>query len=113
MSKVKGKIIPLGDKILVSEMEFGMETTKSGIVLHSDNGKAHGVRPRWGCVWAVGPNQTEIKVGDWLLIEHGRWTRTFEIEQEDGTIVEVRGIDNKAIMLMTDEKPSDVQRNSL
>ena len=94
-------------------MEFGMEVTKSGIVLHSDNGKAHGVRPRWGRVWAVGPAQTEIKVGDWLLIEHGRWTRTFEIEEEDGTIVEVRGIDNNAIMLSSDEKPSDVQRNSL
>jgi co-chaperonin GroES (HSP10) len=113
MAKVKGKIIPLGDKILISDMEFGMEVTKSGILLHSDNAKAHGVRPRWGKVWAIGPDQTDVKIGEWILLEHGRWTRTFEIEQEDGTILEVRGVDNKAIMLCADEKPDDVQRKAL
>jgi co-chaperonin GroES (HSP10) len=110
MAKVKGKIVPLKDKILISDMEFGIETTKAGIIVHSDNGKAHGVRPRWGRVWAIGPDQTDVKIGEWLLIEHGRWTRRFEIEQEDGSIIEVHGIDNKAIMISADEKPSDVVR---
>lgn len=105
--KVRGKVSPLADKVLVSDMEFGEEQTKSGIILGSDNGKAHGVRPRWGKVWAVGPEQKEFKVGQWLLIEHGRWTRTFEIEQEDGTILEVRGIEMKSVMLTSDEKPED------
>lgn len=110
MAKVKGKIVPLKDKILISDMEFGIETTKAGIIVHSDNGKAHGVRPRWGRVWAIGPDQTDVKIGEWLLIEHGRWTRRFEIEQEDGSIIEVHGIDNKAIMISADKKPSDVVR---
>jgi hypothetical protein len=60
-------------------------------------------------VWAVGPLQTKIKPGDWILLEHGRWTRTWEIEHEDG-VIEVRGADNKAIMCVADEKPSDVMR---
>lgn len=108
MAAIKGKINPIGDKILIIEMNFGMETTKSGIVVTSDNGKAHGVKPRWGKVWAVGPEQHEIKVGDWILMEHGRWTRTWEVEQDDGSILEVRGVDNKAIILVSDEKPDDV-----
>jgi co-chaperonin GroES (HSP10) len=107
---IKGKIIPLKDKILVTDMEFGMEVTKSGIIVQSDDGKPQGVKPRWGRVWAIGPDQTEVNVGDWLLIEHGRWTRTWKIEQEDGSITNVHGIDNKAIMLVSDEKPEDVMR---
>ena len=108
--KIKGKITPLHDKVLVTEMNFGMETSKGGIVLHSDNGKTQGIKPRWGKVWAVGPEQTEIKPGDWILLEHGRWTRTWEVEQEDGSILELRGVDNKAIMLISDSKPEDVMQ---
>jgi len=109
MAKIKGTINPIGDKILITDMNFGMEQTKSGIVIQSDNGKAHGVKPRWGKVWAVGPEQKEIKIGDWIMMEHGRWTRTWNIEQDDGSILEVRGVDNKAIILVSDEKPDDIE----
>jgi co-chaperonin GroES (HSP10) len=109
--KISGKITPIKDKVLVSDMEFGMEQTKSGIVISSDNGKAHGVRPRWGRVWAIGPEQTDVQVGDWILVEHGRWTRTWEVE-DDNTVIELRGIDVKAIMMISDEKPSDVNRSA-
>jgi co-chaperonin GroES (HSP10) len=106
--KVKGKILPLRDNVLVSDMNFGMQETASGIVIHSDNGKSSGVKPRWGRVWAVGPDQKEIKVGEWILIEHGRWTRTIEHEQEDNSIIELRMVELKAVMLSADERPSDV-----
>ena len=106
---VKGKIIPLKDKILITDMEFGLEQTKSGIILQSDNGKTTGIHPRWGRVWAVGPEQKDVEVGQWICIEHGRWTRTWEIE-EDGNKIELRGVDNKAIMLVADEKPGDIMR---
>lgn len=108
--KVQGTIIPLQDRVLVSDMEFGEEVTKSGLVIQSDNGKAHGVKPRWGKVYAIGPKQTDVKVGDWICVEHGRWTRTFEIEQEDGSILEIRGVDLNAMILVSDEKPEGVQR---
>jgi co-chaperonin GroES (HSP10) len=107
---VKGKIIPIKDKILVSDMEFGEEVTKGGIVLQSDNGKGEGVKPRWGRVWAIGPEQHDVRVGEWILVEHGRWTRTFEVEQDDGTILEVRGVENKSIMMSADEKPEGAMR---
>ena len=88
---VKGKITPLGDKILITDMDFGMETTKSGIILHSDNGKTTGIHPRWGRIWAIGPDQKELQVGQWICIEHGRWTRTWEYEDDTGTKIELRG----------------------
>lgn len=111
MKKVVGKIIPLRDNVLVSDMEFGLEKTKSGIIVTSDNGKTQGIHPRWGKVWAVGPEQIDIKVGEWVCVEHGRWTRTVEVETEDG-IVELRMIDNNAVLMTADEKPDDVMRSS-
>jgi co-chaperonin GroES (HSP10) len=104
------KINPLKDKILISDMEFGIEKTKTGIILHSDDGKLQGIHPRWGRVYAVGPEQTDVNVGQWICIEHGRWTRSWKFKQEDGDELELRGVDNKAIMLVSDDKPEDVMR---
>jgi co-chaperonin GroES (HSP10) len=106
--KVKGKIVPIRNHVLVSDMDFGMQQTSTGILLHSDNGKSSGVKPRWGRVWAVGPEQTEVKVGEWICIEHGRWTRTIELEQDDGSVLELRRVDNTAILISADNKPTDV-----
>ena len=47
MAKVRGKIVPLRDMIIGSDMNFGYETTKGGLVLLSDNGKTQGIHPRW------------------------------------------------------------------
>lgn len=109
--KIQGKVVPIKDRVFFTDMEFGEETTKGGIVLQSDNGKGGGVKPRWGRVWAVGPDQTDVKVGEWILIEHGRWTRTFEYENNDGTITNLQVADNKGIMLVSDVKPEGAQRN--
>jgi len=109
---VKGKLTPLKGRILVSDMQFGYEITRLGIVLLSDDGKTQGIHPRWGRVWAVGEGVTEVKVGDWICMEHGRWTRKFEIEQEDGTILNVHGVDPKAILMKSKDKPSDAMRGA-
>lgn len=106
--KVQGKIVPLTDKVLVSDMNFDSRKTFSGIIIPSDNGKVQGIHPRWGRVFAVGPKQTEVKVGEWILIEHGRWTRSIEYEQENGEILELRMVDNSAILMSADEPPADV-----
>ena len=110
MNKVSGKMVPLHDKIFVSDMEFGMERTQSGIFLHSDDGKSTGIHPRWAKVWAVGPKQKDVKIGEWVCVEHGRWTRTIEYENTDGSVTEIRMVDNEAIMMTADEKPSDTMR---
>lgn len=108
--KVKGKLTPLPGKILVCDMHFGMEKTASGLWLHSDDAKSTGIHPRWARVWAVGEGVTEVAVGEWILIEHGRWTRTIEFENTDGSITELRMVENKSIIMASDEKPGDVMR---
>lgn len=105
--KVKGKIKPLSGKVFVADMEFGEQKTASGLILPSDNAKGSGIHPRWGRVWAVGDQQKDVKVGEWILVEHGRWTRTIEYENEDGSITELRMVDNDAILIQCDELPKD------
>jgi len=110
MKPVTGKIIPLYDKILVTDMEFGMEKTASGIYFLSDDGKSAGIHPRWARVFAVGPDQKDVQVGEWVCIEHGRWTRGINYQTDTGEELVIRMVDNKDIMMSADEKPNDVDR---
>jgi co-chaperonin GroES (HSP10) len=110
--KVTGNLKPLRDNVFVSDMDFGSEVTSSGIYIPSSDGKSDGIVPRWGKVWAVGPDQTEVSVGQWVCIEHGRWTRGITVEQDTGEDVIVRMVDNKDIMLVSDEKPETFYRRS-
>jgi co-chaperonin GroES (HSP10) len=107
MNIVKGKIKPLNDNILVADMNFEEMKTASGIIIQSDDGKAHGVKPRWCRVWAVGPEQKEVSVGEWILVEHGRWTRGITV-QEDGKEFVIRRVENISVMLRADERPADI-----
>jgi hypothetical protein len=79
----------------------------NGFYWSPDNGKSEGIHPRWGKVWAIGPEQTDVAVGEWVLIEHGRWTRTVDVADGD-SVLEVRMVDNNAILAVSDEPPSDV-----
>jgi co-chaperonin GroES (HSP10) len=105
--KVTGNILPLKDKVFISDMEFGEQKTSSGLYIPSANGKASGISPRWGKVWAIGPEQKDVQLGEWILVEHGRWTRTINVEQDDGSVLEVRMIDGDAIMMSSNEKPAE------
>lgn len=103
--KIK-KINPLHDHIIVADMNFDERTTHTGIVLVSDNAKSAGIRPRWGRVYAVGPEQKEIQVGQWVCVQHGRWTRGITVEDADGPR-NIRRVDNKDIILVSDDQPAD------
>lgn len=107
MNPIKGKLIPIKDHVLVSDMTFAEEVTASGLVIPSQNRKSGGIKPRWGKVYAVGPEQHDVKVDEWVLVEHGRWTRGMEIDN-NGVTVTIRRIENSAILLVADEKPTDV-----
>ena len=56
-------VTPLHEGVIVSEINFGERKTASGIILRSDDGTSHGVRPRWGKVYSVGPTQIDVAVG--------------------------------------------------
>ena len=108
--KIKGTIKPLRDKVLIRDMQFGIEKTAGGIYLPSDDGKSSGIHPRWGRVFAIGPEQTEVKVDQWILVEHGRWSRGTVYQTPQGEDIEIRLVDNNAILLYSDEAPNDTQR---
>jgi co-chaperonin GroES (HSP10) len=100
------KIRALHDWVIVSDMDFGEMVTNSGLVIKSDNAKAHGIKPRWGKVYCIGPDQTDVKVGDWILVEHGRWTRAMHINDGERE-VKVHRVEVKSIMAQSDERPND------
>ena len=101
------KLQALSDSVLVEDMTFDERISNGGIVLLNDNGKSSGIRPRWGKVYAVGPEQQEVRVGEWILVAHGRWTRGLDIEDDSGKRT-IRKIDPKDILMSANERPQDV-----
>lgn len=96
----------LKDSVLVTNMAFGERKTYGGLLLVNDNGKSQGIHPRWAKVYAVGPEQTDIAVGQWILVAHGRWTRGLSIEDETGSHV-LRKVDINDILAVSDEEILD------
>lgn len=94
----------LKDHVLVADMNFQGRQLSSGLYLLSDDSRTAGIRPRWAQIHAVGPKQTTVKVGQWILVAHGRWTRGVTIEDETGEHT-IRRIDANDILLVSDTAP--------
>jgi len=101
---VENDIKPLKKRVLVSDMQFGATKSKGGIILLDDDGTEAGIHPRWAKVYAVGDQQEDVKVGEWIMVAHGRWSRALKVKK-DGTELEVRMVDENDILLVTDEEP--------
>jgi len=105
---IDGKPKAIGDRVLVCDMNFGEQVTRSGIIITGDDGKTRGVHPRWGKVYSKGPRNTDpYSEGDWILVEHGRWTRGIKIS-EDGEELVIRMIDIDSVLAWSDEEPDGV-----
>jgi len=101
------QVRPLSKDILVCDMDMGEQITASGIVINSDDGKAHGVKPRWARVYKIGDScDLDVKVGEWLLIEHGRWTRKIKID-DGNSVVEIQKIEVASVLAVSETRPND------
>ena len=108
------KVTPLRDGIIVEEMKFGMQTTSKGLIILNDDGANHGIKPRWARVYSIGPDQKDISVGQYILVEHGRWTRGIEVVNPDtGEETVVRKIDNENILMVSDEPMIDMSYSNV
>jgi hypothetical protein len=61
-------------------------------------------------VYAVGKKQKDVKVGQWICVAHGRWTRGLDIDDGTDAIKRtLRKIDPRDILLVSDsvERPQD------
>ena len=96
------KIRALRDHIIVSEMNFKERLTTSGIYIPSDDMKSTGIRPRWAQVYAIGPEQKDISIGQWICVAHGRWTRGVKIEEPGGNELTIRRVDNNDVLLVSE-----------
>ena len=101
---VDNDIKPLKKRVLVSDMQFGAPKSKGGIILLDDDGTEAGIHPRWAKVYAVGDQQNDVTVGQWLLVAHGRWSRALKVKKH-GEELEVRMIDENDILLVSNEEP--------
>jgi co-chaperonin GroES (HSP10) len=109
MAFINATITPIHDNILVHNMHFGEQQSSGGLIILGDDGKDRGIYPRWGQVYAKGSaNTEEYQVGDWLLIEHGRWTRGAEIGTSEETKSTIRMVDLNCILMWTKEKPQGI-----
>tara|TARA_B000000609_G_scaffold143142_1_gene123021 strand:- start:80 stop:409 length:330 start_codon:yes stop_codon:yes gene_type:complete len=97
------KIKPLRGKVLAELVDKGERVTKAGVILMDDDGKDEGVRPRWFKCEAIGDDVHDIKVGEWILVEHGRWTR--EIRGDKGKII-TRMVEAKSVLATSDVEPT-------
>lgn len=97
----------LHDWVLVSDMNFEERVTDSGIILQSLDKKLEGVHPRWARVYAIGDKQQDIKIGQYILVKHGRWTRGVTIENDQGDVKTIRRVDPNDILLVSNEPMSD------
>jgi co-chaperonin GroES (HSP10) len=105
--EIAGEIKPLHDSVIVTDMDFNDRKLASGILLLGDDGKTDGIRPRWSKVYAVGPEQHDIRVGQWILVEHGRWSRGLKIVKDEEEFV-IRRADPEAIIFVSDDEPENI-----
>lgn len=108
LNTLSGKLTPIGNRVIVKNMYFGEQKTQGGLIIRDDDGTSRGIYPRWGQVHSKGPDNTDdYNVGDWILVEHGRWTRSVKIDEGSGEM-ELRMIEAESVLMWADQKPEDV-----
>jgi co-chaperonin GroES (HSP10) len=83
----QGQVYALPGRVLVHDMEHGESRTQGGIILTDDINVERGIRPRWATVYATGRDVQDVKVGERILIAHGRWTRGVKVTHKNSTTV--------------------------
>ena len=87
-------------------MNFKEKISHGGIIIPNSDGKLEGIYARWARVYAIGKDQKDINVGQYVLVKHGRWTRGVEIEDTEGTKV-IRRVDQNDILMVSDTPMED------
>lgn len=96
----------LHDHVIVTDMNFDEKISHGGIIIPTGDRKLEGIHARWARVYAVGPEQQDVRTGQYVLITHGRWTRGLDIEDPEGEKT-IRRVDNKDILMVSDDPMQD------
>lgn len=97
------KVKALPNKILAEMIDSpdGYKKTKSGLFLSDKDGTTEAIRPRWFKLYSVGSDIDWVKPGQYVLVEHGRWTNGIKVDEE----LRIYMLDNKDLLLVSDEEP--------
>lgn len=77
----------------------GERKTNGGVIMLDDNGKTEGIKTRFFEVYDVGDRSEvagDVKPGDIVAVAHGRWSRGFEVDDEQGR--KLYALDSKDIL---------------
>ena len=59
VNAIKGNLRAIGKRVLVTDMHFGEQVTRGGIIIAGDDGKQRGIDPRWARVYSKGPENND------------------------------------------------------
>ncbi len=76
----------------------------------NDDASETGIRPRWMQVISVGPEVKDIAAGQWIMVEHGRWTHSMEVREGDDKFT-IWGAEEESVLLVADKKP-EIERSA-
>ena len=78
---IKGNLKCLPDTLYVERLEVGDRQTSSGIIIPMEDMRLNQrfIKPRWARVYKKADNITNVNVGDWVLLEHGKWSTALNI----------------------------------
>ena len=100
------KLKPLPGRLFCAALETGLRSSDGGLVLPDDNkitDTETGIRPRWFQVVNVNVDTKpdDIKIGDYVLVEHGRWSYRFSGTDIDNYSI----VEEKAVLLVSEDAP--------
>ena len=96
------------DNIVCGNGDMGDTKTAAGIILKSNIHESQGITSRWMQVYKIGPDVDFVTVGEWVLVEYGRWTEGFSVD----AVEKAYRVDPKGCSARSDEKPDTVYYNT-
>jgi len=102
------KIKALRGKVLAEMIEKpdGLRKTKSGLILKDADNDTSGIRPRWFKVYSVGEDIDWVTQGQYLLVDHGRWSNGVKLDED----VKIYLVDNNDCLVISDKNPIEEQQ---
>jgi len=97
-------ITPIRDKIIGRMVEsIGLERrTRAGLIIAGHDFAEQNIKPRWFEVLFVGPEQTDVRPGEFVLVPHGRWSRGLDLENTRREEDKIFLLDNEALLGVSD-----------
>jgi hypothetical protein len=102
---VENKMIKaMPNKILAYMIEKPGDYKKSqgGIFMQDKDADVTGIRPRWFKVFSVGEKIDWITEGEYVLVDHGRWSNGMSVDEQDDKLYL---LDNEGCLATQDTNP--------